>query len=198
MKEEITTIQELLEISPAVANQPKSNPFEVPGGYFSNFPQRILEGIELQSLADDQPLPSTLEKLKNENPFSVPEGYFKQFSPFEATSGTPVVQLSVWKKATRILVAACVAGLIMLVINLNENQPKDLTGTSVSVEAANIQESTLEGYLNDLELIDNELDKTVVLQDVETILIDIDLQTISEVLKEISENDISLYLEQAG
>lgn len=198
MKEEITTIQELLEISPAVANQPKSNLFEVPGGYFSNFPQRILKRIEVQSLEGDQPLPSILEELKNENPFSVPEGYFKQFSPFKATSETPVVQLSVWKKATRILVAACVAGLIMLVINLNENQPKDFTGTSVSVEAANIPESTLEGYLNDLELIDNELDKTVVLQDVETILIDIDLQTISEVLKEISENDISLYLEQAG
>jgi len=83
-------------------------------------------------------------------------------------------------------------------VNLENSEVKNEGSNTASVETSNIEETALEGYLKEIDIMDTEFDKSVVLQDAETTLIDIDLQTISEKLTEISEKDISLYLEQAG
>lgn len=198
MKENPTIKEELLTLSPAVANLPQSSPFEVPQGYFLDFPKKIMQKIENQLIEKEEPLPIFLQELKKQNPFEVPAGYFDQISPFQLPKETKVVSIFRWQKAVRILAAASIVGILFFAINLENNEVKNEGSNIASVETSNIEETALEGYLKEIDVMDTEFDKSVVLQDAETTLIDIDLQTISEKLTEISEKDISLYLEQAG
>ncbi len=198
MKEEISIQEELLQISLAVANQPKTTPFEVPQGYFLDFSQKIIQKIDNQSIEVDEPLPIVLEQLKNENPFLVPPGYFDRVSPFKVTHEPKVIKISIWRKYAKVVVAASVVALLLLAINLKQDQPIEMTNDSIALETNDLEASSMEGFLNEVEIPDAEFDKAVVLQDAETTLVDIDLQTIKEKLTEISEKDISFYLEQAG
>lgn len=198
MKENLTIKEELLTLSPAVANQPQTTPFEVPNGYFLDFPKKIMQKIDYQFVENEELLPQSLKQLKGKNPFYVPSGYFEKISPFKTPVQPKVIQIASWQKAIRILVAASVVGLLLLIINLDQDEARNVSENETVFESTKLDETTLEGYLKEAEVMETYLDKPMVLQDAETTLIDIDLQTISEKLTEISEKDISLYLEQAG
>ena len=72
---------EIMDISPAVANIPKSNPFWVPDGYFEQSSLSLLEIIEFEKYGSVNTKGSVnlLQQQKDEV-FSVPEGYFEQFN----------------------------------------------------------------------------------------------------------------------
>src|SRR5947199_1417617 len=68
-----TILIELKEISPVVAALPAQHPFDIPAGYFDNFPARVMSLIKRE---EDQ-LPLILKNNNKFTPFAVPENYFE-------------------------------------------------------------------------------------------------------------------------
>ncbi len=66
MENRETIINELMEISPAIANISRSNVFSVPPSYFNNLAQEVLARIQVEDISFGV----------KDAPFSVPAGYF--------------------------------------------------------------------------------------------------------------------------
>ena len=65
MESKTTILQELSQISQAVANINNRNVYSVPAGYFNNLPAQVLAKLTVSAAQANQPAP-----------YSVPEGYF--------------------------------------------------------------------------------------------------------------------------
>ena len=63
-------MNELGEISPAMAQIEPATPYQVPNGYFEGLADQILARVKAEAL------PPVLQEAK-QNPYSVPEGYFE-------------------------------------------------------------------------------------------------------------------------
>ena len=74
--------QELLGLSPAVANLSARMPFHVPEGYFELFPERMLDLLRAEHEFDIASAKSTIFDAKTaiSGPFMVPDGYFEELS----------------------------------------------------------------------------------------------------------------------
>lgn len=74
--------QELLGLSPAVANLSARMPFHVPEGYFELFPERILDLLRAEHEFEIASAKSTIFDAKTDisGPFMVPDGYFDGLS----------------------------------------------------------------------------------------------------------------------
>jgi hypothetical protein len=74
--------QELLGLSPAVANLSARMPFHVPEGYFELFPERMLELLRADQELDPTITKSSIfdEKPVVSGPFMIPDGYFEGLS----------------------------------------------------------------------------------------------------------------------
>jgi len=74
--------QELLGLSPAVANLSARMPFHVPEGYFELFPERMLDLLRAEHEFDIESAKSTIFDAKTDisAPFMVPDGYFEGLS----------------------------------------------------------------------------------------------------------------------
>lgn len=51
---------------------PKDNPFDVPNGYFTELPERIMFRVQQQEPETSE----TLNQLRNKDTFNIPDGYF--------------------------------------------------------------------------------------------------------------------------
>ncbi len=74
--------QELLGLSPAVANLSARMPFHVPEGYFELFPERMLDLLRAEHEFEQASAKSTIFDTKTpvSGPFMVPDGYFEGLS----------------------------------------------------------------------------------------------------------------------
>ncbi len=74
--------QELLGLSPAVANLSARMPFHVPEGYFELFPGRMLDLLKAEHELDAETVNDTVFESKPviSGPFRVPNGYFEGLS----------------------------------------------------------------------------------------------------------------------
>lgn len=66
--------QEIQEMAPALVAMPRTNPFRVPGGYFSDQSEALEFGV---SSSEELSLHTSLIAARSVNPFSVPVDYFK-------------------------------------------------------------------------------------------------------------------------
>jgi hypothetical protein len=71
MENRKTILNELKEISPAVAQISLRNPYTVPAGYFEGLAEQVLQRIQV----DSEPVLSVLPQVNN--PYDVPTGYFE-------------------------------------------------------------------------------------------------------------------------
>lgn len=198
------TIQkELKLISEAVADLPNTTPFSVPDHYFDGLTSRILQKVgQFNAEEERDPILSPLlQSLTKENPYQVPAGYFHQL-PRELTreKTTPVVQIFAWKKIIGYAAAACLTGILFLAFFFE----KDAATPTLPVA----QKTDWESQPLSTESIQTYLMESDQLQPVETtdpevssgnnLLVDLTPTMISEILKEIPENDISSYMAQTG
>ncbi|MEY3945702.1 MAG: hypothetical protein RJB03_408 [Bacteroidota bacterium] len=198
------TIQkELKLISEAVADLPNTTPFSVPDHYFDGLTSRILQNIGQMDAEEEKDtiLSTLLQSLQKENPYQVPAAYFQQLSmELNREKSTPVVQIFAWKKIIGFAAAACLAGILFLAFFFEKDaatptlpvaQKTDWESQPLSTES--IQTYLMESdQLQPAEITDPEVSSG------NNLLVDLTPTMISEILKEIPENDISSYMAQTG
>lgn len=184
---------ELNTISQTVANLDGStNPFALPSDYFTHFPQKMMQIIDSHELENQEPNYSELlGSLKKKTPLQVPPGYFNEFSVEIPISAPKVVSMQP-RKWIAYAAAACIGGLIFGLIYLSSQQPKQLTLASQTISS-----ETIESFLNENEALDESFKEMEFAAD-ELAFMDVSASTISELLKDIPDTDISGFLDQQG
>jgi len=189
---------ELLDISQTVAELTEETPFNTPQeSYFEHFPKRILERI--QDL-EEEPSLDFLGNLDKEVPFKVPTGYFNQFKPVIPNEIIKSGKIIPFKRILRYSIAASIAGLLTVWGFVSDNKKTSDSYSFVNMEAS-IESISLDGYdsyLNE-DAVSGIPDLPSEESDMQsTLLVEINKDVIEEILQEIPENDISLYLNQDG
>lgn len=178
MKRKIDIENELSDISKTVANLPRENPFSVPENYFETLPLRTTQ----------------IELLRQENPFQVPEGYFEQFRVTKPKTKT--FALFTVKNFVRYAAAACITGVIVaLFFLINNSSDKDFSAGVSSIRQTDISSDAVESYLVDAEnmiVVESNNDEFAEPQD--NALVDLNSEMVGELLSELSENDLSQYM----
>lgn len=195
--------EELTSLSQHVAQLPKNTPFTVPNGYFDNFPARLMDTIQHeapeQELIELSPL---LKSLKHENPYTIPEGYFSDLKVDIPRDQVPVVGLFSVRSWIKYAAAACLIGIIATVffVSKTENAPP-LASLSKEPETFQhkVSPDAIALYLEEMDNL--SVAETTENEQVETtnnLLVDMSSETIKEILQEIPDKDISLYMDQDG
>lgn len=190
MAKDFTIENELSNLSKAVANLPKENPFSLPSTYFEMFSQKLIQQIQNKELISSEPaLSEQLKSLRSTNPFEVPDQYFQQLSIKTPKEEAPVRSLS-FKRWASYAAAACMIGLI-LTMALNSNQQKSTLTASSNVVSNDVMES----YLAETEVFSFNDRESEPLAFEENSLTNLSSSTIEEMLKEIPDRDISRYMD---
>lgn len=184
--------KELNDISQTVANLDGSTPFVLPPDYFSQFPQKLIQIIENEESKKAEPnFSELLGSLQKKNPLVVPPGYFNAFK-IDVPGSAPNVFSLQPRKWIAYAAAACIGGLIFGLIYLSSQQPKQLTLASQTISS-----ETIESFLNENEALDESFKEMEFAAD-ELAFMDVSASTISELLKDIPDTDISGFLDQQG
>lgn len=144
MEQQESTITELKQISPSLADIEKKNPFLIPDGYFFEFPEMILSIIRqnnlLSSIEEIESISPLLASLKSKQTYTVPTNYFDQFSisVMQQESqkendrvSAPVHSMANSKKWIRYAAAAVLVGLIGLVSLFFLNNSGQISGDNI-------------------------------------------------------------------
>lgn len=184
---------ELIELSQAVANLNGKTPFIQPENYFEQFPEKMLQKIESEILIKNEPkLSPLLESLRDKNPFQTPPDYFNEIKVDIPVTNPPVFRLKV-KKWMAYAAAACLGGMIFGLVYFSNDQ------TNLNSLASNaISKEAMESYLMEGDIIDDSNKEIDVSSTGEEILVNLTPATISEMLKDIPDKDISRFLDQNG
>jgi len=193
----------LASLSQHVAQLPKNTPFSVPQDYFDSFPNRLMENILTEASEQDlMELSPFLKSLQHENPYTLPEGYFNNVKVDVTRNQTPVVgmfKLTSWAKYAA---AACLLGIMAAVFFVtNTENGKQVAAVSKEPETFHnkVSQDAIALYLEEMdnltaaETIENEpVDAS------SNLLVDLNSETIKEILQEIPDKYISLYMDQDG
>ena len=185
-------LSELSSISPLVADMPRNNPFEVPKGYFQEFSANILFQIQAQEIENEE-LSPFLQSLKKENPYSVPPDYMQQFKVEIKPTQGKVVRLFNLKAVLKYEAAAAVIGIIATFATLYFSSERQ--GSIVkSTEEVAISADGYALFLNETASIDEDHSEEII-DDTQSLLVQMDANTVTEILSEIPENEISTYID---
>jgi hypothetical protein len=189
---------ELLDISQTVAELTDETPFSTPQpNYFEHFPKRILERI--QELEEDPSL-DFLGNLDKEMPFKIPTGYFKQFKPVIPNENIKSGKVIPFRRVLRYAIAASLVGILTVWGFMSDNKNTTDSYSLVNMEAGieSISLDAYDSYLNE-DAVSGIPDLPSEESDMQsTLLVEINKDVIEEILQEIPENYISLYLNQDG
>jgi hypothetical protein len=189
---------ELLDISQTVAELTDETPFHRPQtSYFENFPKRILQKIQAH---EEDPSMDFLGDLDKELPFNVPAGYFNQFKPLIPKENIKSGNVIPFRSILRYAIAASIAGVLTVWGFMSDSKNATDIYSLANMEAGieNISLDAYDSYLNEDSVSgipDLTNDESEILS---TLLVEINKGVIEEILQEIPENDISLYLNQDG
>ena len=197
----INISEELASLSEHVAQLPKNTPYAVPNDYFEHFPSLLMQHI-VNEASDPEwiELSPLLKSLKNENPYTIPESYFNNLKVDMPKNQAPVIGMNRFGSWAKYAAAACLLGIMATVffVSKTENE-KPLAG--LSKEAETIQHKVSpDAIAMYLEEMDNLFAmETIENEEVDTssnLLVDLSTETIKEILQEIPDKDISLYMDQ--
>jgi hypothetical protein len=195
--------EELSSISQHVAELPKNTPFAVPKGYFDQFPARLMEVIQNETTEQDlTELSPLLKALQHENPYTIPAGYFNNLRLEIPKNQAPLVRMNRLGAWAKYAAAACLMGIIAAVFFVSKTGNKTpLAGLSKESETFQnkVSPDAIAIYLEEMDKLsvaetnENEQFETGL-----NLLVDLNSETIKEILQEIPDNDISLYMDQDG
>lgn len=220
-----TILSETQAISQTVANLPITNPFTLskeyfelfpitllrtiqkselktqstPENYFSRFPSKILEKIKQEDVnLELEELAPSLLGMQNQNPFHVPENYFSSFHATPKKEQAVIRSLFSYKQLIRYAVAACITGLLLITYTSNKNNTANQLASAQTSSASDLSLESIVGYLDEVDVIKegNENDTPITAEN--NLLVDINQETISQVLQEIPENEIKQFIDQTG
>ena len=194
---------ELASLSQDVAQLPKSIPLSLPQDYFESFPTRLMdtilnEGSE-QDLTELSPL---LKSLKHENPYTIPEGYFNNLKVEIPGNQAPVIGMKRVGSWVKYAAAACLLGVIATVFFVSKtDNGNQLAGLPKEAETfqQKISPDAIAMYLEEMDNLSvAETNENEQVDTASNLLVDMSRETIKEILQEIPDKDISLYMNQDG
>ena len=152
-----------------------------------------------QELIEHSPL---LQSLKQHNPYTIPEGYFNHFKVDIQKNQAPVVRIFSLRSWAKYAAAACLLGTIATVFFVSKTE-NAIPLASRSKEPETFQQKVSpDAIAMYLEEMDNlSLVEPTENEQIETgsnLLVDMNSETIQEILQEIPDIDISLYMDQNG
>lgn len=194
---------ELASLSQDVAKLPKSNPFSLPQDYFDSFSTRLMETIlnegSEQDLIELSPL---LKSLKHENPYTIPEGYFNNLKVEIPRNQAPVIGMKKFGSWVRYAAAACLLGIIATVFFVSKTENgNQLAGLPKEAETfqQKISPDAIALYLEEMDNLSVvETNENEQVDTASNLLVDMSSETIKEILEEIPDKDIELYMDQDG
>ncbi len=192
MKDQQHIMSELSSISPLVADLPRNNPFEAPEGYFHKFSANILLSIQAQEI-EKESLSPLLASLKKENPYSVPPDYMQQFKVEIKPQQGKVVRLFNLKAVLKYEAAAAVIGIIATFATLFFSS-EDKGSMAKATEEAVISADAFDLFLSETASIEEDHSEAS-MEDTQSLLVQMDANTVTEILSEIPENEISTYID---
>jgi len=196
-----STILSLVKDDPKIQKSISTEmPFSTPENYFQQFSTNMLEKIKSSENAHDElvEISPGLLSLKSENPFKVPENYFNNFESSISTQTHKFVPFFSIKHFIQYAAAACIIGIVFFVYRGMDNK-NELVQQNLAVNAKTSELSTesLNKYLIESDIqIDVPENEELASNDV-NLLVNINKETVSTVLSEISENDIKQFLSQS-
>ena len=195
-KRNVDIANELSAISPAVGDLPKNTPFLVPTDYFQTFPEKIRLRIH-QEYTNQQSelelLSPLLHSMKKENPYTLPKGYFQDFEVNHPTTQT--FNTFSLRHIVRYAAAACVIGLLVSVFFFSYwTEREQINLGSKEIPQSDFSIDAVESYLSYDEDLGIESNKDDLIETESNALVDLDSETIGEMLTELSENGIAQYM----
>lgn len=192
--------KELSLISPAVADLSNTTPLTVPEGYFDQLTARILKNV-LQKTENEEieaDLSPLLQSLRHQNPYSIPTEYFRNFEVDLPAESTKLITMYSWKKWVGYAAAACIAGLIIAFMfgGSHRNAVEDLALDKITIENQTLSTESIQTYLHEADQFTDGGFPGTDFTSGSDLLVDMTPQVISEMLKEIPENDISSFIKQ--
>jgi CRISPR/Cas system CMR-associated protein Cmr5 small subunit len=194
---------ELSSLSQHVAQLPKNSPFSLPQDYFDRFPTRLMETILNEGAEQDlTELSPLLKSLKHENPYTIPEDYFNNLKVEIPGKQAPVIGMKRVGSWVKYAAAACLLGIIATVFFVSKTE----NGNQLAIlpkEAETFQQKiSPDAIAMYLEEMDNlsvaETNENEQVDTASNLLVDMSRETIKEILQEIPDKDISLYMNQDG
>ncbi|MEJ7769750.1 MAG: hypothetical protein WKF89_18165 [Chitinophagaceae bacterium] len=198
--EEATSHQEELEIiSPLLGKLGKEVPYDLPSGYFDEFPGDVMSGVnaidyvnhELESAS------SHLNDLRNKNVFTVPEGYFNQLAQemlnrVKQTQKGPLIRLFPSKNIFRYSVAALLAGIISVSAWLFIQDSKPVSPSTDLTGIEKISDDEIVSYLENSSVSPAEGNG----ESGSFASFELKVEDVKEMLADVPDEELQLYLEQ--
>jgi len=181
----------------------KNNPvFELPNDYFESFENKLMNKIRTAQPVDDElsEIAPGLISLRTNNPFVVPKGYFDSTAVGVQSGKNRLGNVFQMKKMLRNAVAACIIGLIgfsYILMKLDHSVPT----VSSSINNQQAQELSLNDmavYLEQMDAIDHDNDAAFSNEDESNLLVDLNKETIKELLNGIPDRGIQEFIENEG
>jgi hypothetical protein len=168
-QKELSSADELKEISFILAGINKTNPFQLPEKYFEELPSSILSETGIEKI------PAVLNNLQFIQPFEVPQGYFENLpaailNEAQQTQRAKVVSLKKPAVFIRYAAAAVITGALALGVFKYANQPAAIINNTPTAQ--------LEPFIEKGKNMDDK--------------------KFNETLNSLSQDDIAQYLEKNG
>lgn len=187
--------EELAHLSPLLSRVSKQMPYTVPAGYFENVEDRmaIAKLGEISAKEEIEALSPLLSGLKKITPYSIPAGYFETVTkPAIAEKPAARVVSMASRKWFRLAAAAVVTGVIiltgLLVINKDKATPATDSYTWLKKNTKKVSSEKIDEFI---QLTDEEklIKEAVASSDNKS-------QEVKELLKDISEEEIQVFLNE--
>jgi hypothetical protein len=176
--------------------------FELPNDYFESFSNKLMNKIHSVQTVDDElrELAPELISLRTKNPFSAPKGYFDSNLFVSPTRNSGITRVFQMKNLMRYAAAACIIGLIgisYIVTKVDRSMPM-VANTSNNHQAAELSLDDMVVYLDQMEGIGHDNELELLSGDETNLLVDLNQQTIQELLNGIPDKGILEFIENEG
>ena len=189
----------LNHISSIEKNKPA---FEVPNDYFETFENKLMQKIRTAQSVDDElsEIAPGLISMRTNNPFTVPKGYFNSIVIGVPSTKNKLAKVFQMKKMLRYAAAACIIGLIgFLYVLIKVDHSAPLVASSANnPQAEELSLNDMVVYLEQMEGIDHDIDAALSNEDESNLLVDLDKETIKELLNGIPDKGIQEFIEDEG
>jgi hypothetical protein len=199
-KKQINDKNKLLNfISSIEKNKPV---FEVPNDYFETFESKLMNNIHTAQSVNTElgEIAPGLISLRTNNPFTVPNGYFDKPVIGLQSRKNKSAKVFQMKNILRYAAAACIVGLIglsYLLIKVDDSLTL-VANTSNNQQAEELSLNEMVVYLEQMEGIDHDNDAAFSNEDESNLLVDLDSETIKELLNGIPDKGIQEFIEIEG
>lgn len=176
-----------------------NNLFDIPKDYFESFGNELMNKILTAQSVDDElrELAPSLITLRGKKSFSVPLGYFDSVAinlPLTKTRLAPILSI---KQFIRYAAAACIVGLIVLsymVMSVETTLP-EIENVAKNEQASELSLEDMAVYLEQMEELGHDDESAFSSGNESNLLVDLNQETIQELLVGIPDNGIMEYIE---